>query len=97
MSDALGSAKVVLLSIERSLAAWQALAAADHDARIGGLIEVLEALRTGVELRFPDAPAFNRPGLDDGAGEGSKATQARVSARAIGSDDSGDECAGERP
>ena len=97
MSDALGSAKVVLLSIERSLAAWQALAAADHDARIGGLIEVLEALRTGVELRFPDARAFNRPGLDDGAGEGSKATQARVSARAIGSDDSGDECAGERP
>jgi hypothetical protein len=70
MSDALGSAKVVLVAIERSLAAWQALAAADQDARIGGLIELLEALRTGVELRFPDARGFVRPGLDDGTAGG---------------------------
>jgi hypothetical protein len=69
LSDALGSAKVVLVSIERSLAAWHTLAAADQDARIGGMIELLEALRTGVELRFPDAHAFVRPGLDDGAAE----------------------------
>jgi hypothetical protein len=68
LSDALGSAKVVLVSIDRSLSAWQALAAGDQDARIGGLIELLEALRTGVELRFPDARAFIRPGLDDGTG-----------------------------
>ena len=71
LSDALGSAKVVLVSIERSLAAWHTFAADDQDARIGGLIELLEALRTGVELRFPDARAFVRPGLDDGgAAEG---------------------------
>jgi hypothetical protein len=70
MSDAVGSAKVVLVAIERSLAALQALAAGDQDARIGGLIDLLEALRIGVELRFPDARAFIRPGLDDGGGEG---------------------------
>ena len=69
-SDALGSAKVVLLSIDSSLAAWQTLAAGGQDARIGGLIELLEALRTGVELRFPDARPFIRPGLDDLAGGG---------------------------
>ena len=69
LPDALGSAKVVLVSIERSLAAWHTLAAGDQDARTGGLIELLEALRTGVELRFPDARAFVRPGLDEGAAE----------------------------
>jgi hypothetical protein len=47
MSDAVGSAKVVLVAIERSLAALQALAAGDQDARIGGLIDLLEALRPG--------------------------------------------------
>jgi len=63
--DALGSAKLVLVAIDRSLAAWREIAAADTDARLSGLIELLEALRTGVEIRFPDARAFVRPGLDE--------------------------------
>ena len=63
--DALGSAKLVLVAIDRSLVAWQAIAEADTDARVSGLIELLEALRTGVEMRFPDARAFVRPGLDE--------------------------------
>jgi hypothetical protein len=54
--DALGSAKLVLVAIDRSLAAWQTL------------IELLQALRTGIEMRFPDAPAFVRPGLDEAEG-----------------------------
>ena len=65
--DALGCAKLVLVAIDRSLAAWQSLAAADDDARIGGLIELLEALATAVEMRFPEARAFVRPGLDEDA------------------------------
>ena len=69
LCDALGSAKVVLVSIERSLAAWHTLAAGAQDARIGGLIELLEALRTGVELHFPDAQAFIRPGVEEGTAE----------------------------
>ena len=66
--DALGSAKLVLVAIDRSLVAWQAIAAADTDARVSGLIELLEALRTGVEIRFPGARAFVRPGLDEDDG-----------------------------
>jgi hypothetical protein len=63
-ADALGSAKVVLIGIDRSIAAWQTIAAEDPDARIGGFVELLEALRTGMELHFPDARDFVCPGLD---------------------------------
>jgi hypothetical protein len=65
LSDALGSAKLVLVAIDRSLRAWQAIAATDTDVRVSALIELLEALRTGVEIRFPEARAFVRPGLDE--------------------------------
>jgi hypothetical protein len=64
LDDALGCAKLVLVSIDRSIAAWQTIAATDGDGRIGGMIELLDTLRTGVELRFPGARAFQRPGLD---------------------------------
>ena len=67
-ADALGSAKVVLIGIDRSIAAWQSIAAEDPDARIGGFVELLEALRTGMELHFPDAREFVRPGLDQTRG-----------------------------
>jgi hypothetical protein len=68
LSDALGSAKVALIGIDRSLAAWQQVALEDEDARIAALIEVLQALRTGIEIRFPGARRFVRPGLDDEPG-----------------------------
>jgi len=63
--DALGSAKLVLVAIDRSVSAWHAIAQIDTDARVSGLMELLEALRTAVEIRFPAAQAFVRPGLDD--------------------------------
>ena len=66
LADALGSAKVVLIGIDRSIEAWQTIAAEDSDARIGGFVELLEALRTGMELHFPDARDFVGPGLDQG-------------------------------
>lgn len=101
LTDALGSAKIALIMIDRSLAAWDTIASTDEDARIGGLIELLEALRTSVELRFPDARAFQRPGLDEPRERGSAACPGQppitpVSARAIGSDGSDDGSAGER-
>jgi hypothetical protein len=64
MADALGSAKIALILIGRSLSEWRSLAARKDDARIEGLMELLQAVRTAVEIRFPDAPAFRRPGLD---------------------------------
>jgi hypothetical protein len=62
--DASGSAKVALLGIDRSSAAFREVAQSDADARIDGLLELLETLRTAIETRFPDARAFIRPGLD---------------------------------
>ena len=62
--DALASGKVVLIGIDRSIAAWRRLEAESDDGRVGGLLELLEALRFGVEQRFPAARAFMRPGLD---------------------------------
>ena len=62
--DASGSAKVALLGIDRSIAAFREMAQSDADARIDGLLELLETLRTAIEKRFPDARAFIRPGLD---------------------------------
>jgi hypothetical protein len=62
--DASGSAKVALLGIDRSSAAFRELAERDADARIDGLLELLETLRTAIETRFPEARAFVRPGLD---------------------------------
>ena len=86
MDDCLGSAKVALLAIERSLDAWRSIAPLDDDPRVQGVMELLEALGTGAEIRFPAARAFQRPGLD-----------APVTARASESDDSDEECAGGDP
>jgi hypothetical protein len=67
LRDAVGCAKLVLIATDRSVAAWRSLNLTKDDARIGGLIELLEALSAAVEIRFPDARAFLRPGLDNGA------------------------------
>jgi hypothetical protein len=68
-TDANGSAKVVLLSVDRSLRAWRAVAgfhpAGEETA--GVLCGWLERLRRDVEQQFPHARAFRRPGFD---GEG---------------------------
>ena len=86
LDNALGCAKLVLVSIDRSIAAWHTIAATDGDGRIGGMIELLDTLRTGVELRFPGARAFQRPGLDQ-----------PLSACASGAGGSSDESAVEYP
>lgn len=64
MDDANGSAKLALIGIDRSRSALQEVASDDDDARVPGLIELLDLLRSGVERCFPDASAFVRPGLD---------------------------------
>jgi hypothetical protein len=66
-ADSLGSAKVALLAIDRSLAAWAILRQAfpDHADEILDILVDLDRLRRAGESRFPDARAFIRPGLDD--------------------------------
>ena len=64
--DANGSAKVALLGIDRSLAAWAVVREAlpERAAEIVELMVRLERLRTAVEKALPDARAFQRPGFD---------------------------------
>lgn len=64
-SDWNGSAKVAVLSIDRSHLAWQTIAGATGDRDASGLAEQLEALRTRLRDEFPRAMEFVRPGFDD--------------------------------
>lgn len=62
--DALISAKVALLGMDRSLDALAAMAAEDNDPRLESLQAQLRRLRRELEARFPSARAFVRAGLD---------------------------------
>jgi hypothetical protein len=64
--DSDGSAKVALIGIDRSIAAWRLmqLALSDRAESIVPLILQLETLRINLEESFPEARAFIRPGFD---------------------------------
>ena len=66
-SDWNGSAKVALLSIDRSIVGWDVLARATNDPDAAGIAEHLRDMRTQVEAAFPAACKFQRPGFDDTA------------------------------
>ena len=62
-----GSAKVALIAIDRSLAAWSRLRT-HFPEKADELLDVLvhlEKLRRQVEATFPTARAFRRPGFDE--------------------------------
>jgi hypothetical protein len=65
--DADGSAKIALIALDRSLAAWAQLRAhfPDRADSILDLLVHLERLRRQAEARFPRARSFQRPGFDD--------------------------------
>jgi hypothetical protein len=65
-----GSAKVALISIERSASAWRRLGKATQSAAATVLADALDVLRRSVLTAFPDAVAFRRPGFDDGPDAG---------------------------
>ncbi len=64
--DSDGSAKVALIGIDRSIAAWRVmqLAISDRAQSIVPLILQLDSLRTKLEESFPQARDFIRPGFD---------------------------------
>jgi hypothetical protein len=68
--DALGSAKIALIAMDRSLAAWgrlhEHLPPDEKGDPILDLLVRLDRLRRATEERFPTARAFIRPGWDDG-------------------------------
>ena len=66
-SDVYGTGKLMLVSIDRSLAAWTQLLTylpSQEDVIMGFLIR-LDHLRRGIERAVPQARAFIRPGLDE--------------------------------
>jgi hypothetical protein len=65
--DSDGSAKIALIAVDRSIAAWSALRSTlgeDHSDDILDLLVQLAALRRETERLFPQARAFTRPGFD---------------------------------
>jgi hypothetical protein len=60
-----GSAKIAVISIERSESAWQTIAQATDDPAAAELASAMSYLRDDVEEAFPFARLFKRPGFDD--------------------------------
>ena len=60
-----GSAKVALISVERSENAWQTIAAASADPVVAMLADQLADLRELIIEAFPHARLFVRPGFDE--------------------------------
>jgi hypothetical protein len=65
--DADGSAKIALIAMDRSLAAWAVMRnhLPDHESPILDFLVRLDRLRRQTETLFPHARAFKRPGFDD--------------------------------
>jgi hypothetical protein len=64
-SDANGSAKLALIVLERSQAAWQLIADTTGAANAADLAGQTERLRCEVKAAFPSAMSFIRPGFDE--------------------------------
>jgi len=60
-----GSAKVALLSLERSETAWRAIVQATADPVAAMLADAVRDLRRLVQDEFPRAMSFVRPGFDE--------------------------------
>jgi len=62
-----GSAKVALISIDRSERAWRELATRLHDEAATVLADSLSKIRQDLQRTFPRAMDFRRPGFDAAA------------------------------
>ncbi|MBM3162978.1 MAG: hypothetical protein FJZ79_06625 [Chlorobi bacterium] len=62
-----GTAKTVLIAVDRSIAAWGLVYRQypEHEDRVLAILLHLDRLRKSVEALFPGARRFRRPGLDD--------------------------------
>lgn len=69
LHDANGSGKVVLMAIERSIAAWLWLREIlpGRESEILSLLALLDRMRCGIHAALPDAESFRRPGFDGDA------------------------------
>jgi len=66
LDDLLGSAKIALIAIERSVGAWQTLGQIlEQSDDVLDLQIRLTRIKTELEKRIPDARTFKRPGFDE--------------------------------
>ncbi len=67
LDDANGTAKLVLVSIRRSIAAWLKMREImpHHEDEILEMLVILDRLQRGIHQVMPDAEAFIRPGFDE--------------------------------
>ena len=67
LRDSDGSAKVALIAMDRSIAAWGRMYEhfPEHQSDILNVLVLLERLRGRTQTSFPNARAFVRPGFDD--------------------------------
>lgn len=66
-NDSDGSAKVALIAIDRSIAAWKALCKGFPE-QVDNILDILwhlDKLRVNLEISFPKARLFVRPGFDE--------------------------------
>lgn len=65
--DCDGSAKIALIAIDRSIAAWGKIHEHfdEHEAEILDMLVLLDRLRRRTEAVFPNARQFHRAGFDD--------------------------------
>jgi hypothetical protein len=65
-SDSDGSAKIALIAIDRSIAAWAVIEhyISDCNKEVMDVITFLDGLRLAVEETFPNGRSFIRPGFD---------------------------------
>ena len=66
-SDSDGLAKIALIAIDRSIAAWAAIRHYVTEGAVGviDIIAFLDGLGQAVEKTFPNARSFTRPGFDE--------------------------------
>ena len=64
-SDANGAIKICIIAIERSILGWTYVVDADRSGTISPIIELLERIKGLLEVRFPRARDFIRPGFDE--------------------------------
>jgi hypothetical protein len=65
--DSSGSAKIALISTERSMNAWALIFEnfEDYQDDILAFLKTLEQIKNGIKNSFPNAESFIRPGLDE--------------------------------
>jgi hypothetical protein len=64
MEDAVGSAKLALVGVQRSRDALESLRNSANERQIAKLISALDTIERGIDERFPAARSFVRVGLD---------------------------------